>query len=318
MNHVVKLGILGPGKIARVVADALSHEPSIELYAVGSTSYERAIEFKEHYHMKKAYGSYIELVKDEDVELIYIATPHAFHYEHMKLCLTNGKHIVCEKAFTLSTKDAIEIFKLAEEKHLFITEAMVPAYLPSTKVIDELLAQQVIGDIIEVYACFGVNLMHVDRVVKKELGGGAMYDIGIYPLFFFLNHFGFDSAIQDKQVEYQNNVDIYARVTLLNKNKIKGVIETRIDQNIGIYGIIKGTKGSIYIENIARPEFIVVKDNNNQIIKRFDSLRNTSGYEYEFRGATEAIIHNQIQTLSMPHFHSIKLLQLIEEIINIS
>lgn len=315
MQKKIKLGIIGPGKIASVVTNALKEESIIELYAVASTSMERAETFKERFHFQKAYGSYEAMVQDEEIDLVYIATPHSHHYEHMLLCLEHNKPIICEKAFCLKTEDAEHIFSLSAQKGVFVMEALVPAFLPSTSLINEILETRIIGDVKEVYACFGADLMHVERVVKKELGGGAMYDIGIYPLFFFLNHFGFDSKIIKKKVIYQQDVDIEAHITLKSSTNVIGIIETSIKQNSGLFGKIIGTKGIVYIENIARPEWIEIRDLDGIVIKRYDQIRTTTGYEYEFQGAANALSNHQIETKEIPHNHSIMLLQMIEAII---
>ncbi|HOI46923.1 MAG TPA: Gfo/Idh/MocA family oxidoreductase [Bacilli bacterium] len=315
MQKKIKLGIIGAGKIASVISNALLEEPMIELFAVASTSIERAEEFKERFHFRKAFGNYESMIQDEEVDLVYIATPHSHHYQHMLLCLNHNKAIICEKAFCLKSEDAKHIFSLSAQKGVFVMEALVPAFLPSTSLINEILDTNIIGDVKEVYACFGADLRHVERVVKKELGGGAMYDIGIYPLFFFLNHFGFDSKVIDKKVVYQQDVDVEVQITLKSSTNIIGKIETTIEKNSGLFGQITGAKGIIYIENIARPEWIEIRDLDGIVVKRYGQLRTTTGYEYEFQGAARSIMNHQIETKEIPHSHSIALLQMIEDII---
>ena len=118
----MNIGILGAGSIARQMAYTISKMDNATNYAIASRDYKKSQEFAQEFGFIKAYGSYEEMVKDPEVELVYIATPHSLHYEHAKLCLNNGKHVLCEKAFTTNEKQAEELFEIAKEKNLFITE----------------------------------------------------------------------------------------------------------------------------------------------------------------------------------------------------
>lgn len=120
----MKIGILGAGNIARNMANTLNAMEDAQFYAVGSRSQEKAEKFAKEYGAEKAYGSYEDLVADPEVELVYIATPHSHHYEHAKLCIEHGKPVLCEKAFMANAKQAKEIYELAKEKNVFITEAI--------------------------------------------------------------------------------------------------------------------------------------------------------------------------------------------------
>ena len=112
----MKIGILGAGNIAGILAKTMAQMPEAECYAIAARSLDRAEDFRNKYGFQKAYGSYEEMLQDEQVELVYIATPHSHHYEHMKLCISYGKPILCEKAFTMNSVQAKEIVKLAKEK----------------------------------------------------------------------------------------------------------------------------------------------------------------------------------------------------------
>jgi len=138
---MVKMGILGAGKIAGVMAATLREMDSVECYAVGARDLGRAEAFAAKYGFVKAYGSYEELVKDPEVALVYIATVHSQHFQHIKLCLEHGKHVLCEKALTLNEKQAAEVFALAKEKGLLLTEAIWTRYLPMRKRLEDVLAE---------------------------------------------------------------------------------------------------------------------------------------------------------------------------------
>ena len=129
----MKVGIIGAGAIAGTMAGTIREMDCAQNYAVAARDYGRAAEFAQTYGFEKAYGSYEELVEDAGVELVYIATPHSHHYEHIKLCLNHGKHVLCEKSFTVNESQAREVLALAREKKLLLTEAIWTRYMPMRK-----------------------------------------------------------------------------------------------------------------------------------------------------------------------------------------
>lgn len=140
----MNVGILGLGRIARTMAYTVQHMEESTAYAVASRDLGKAEAFAKQFEFAHAYGSYEEMLNDPKVELVYIATPHSFHYEQAKMCLEHGKHVLCEKAFTEHAYQAEEIFKLADEKHLFIMEAQMVPFMPMAKTLQKLIADKVI------------------------------------------------------------------------------------------------------------------------------------------------------------------------------
>ena len=141
-----RIGILGTGKIAGVMAGTIKKMKNVKCYGVASRSEERAQEFANQYGIKVAYTSYEELVLDEKIDLVYIATPHSEHYANMKLCIENGKNVLCEKAFTANAAQAEEILMLAREKDVFVTEAMWVRYMPMLTTIKGVINSGIIGE----------------------------------------------------------------------------------------------------------------------------------------------------------------------------
>lgn len=315
MKRKINLGVLGPGNIASVVSEAIMDIEGINFYAVASRSLEKAKEFASKFNFNVAYGSYEEMLADDKVDLVYIATPHAFHYEHMMMCIKYKKNIICEKAFCLNQKDAIEVLESARANDVFVCEALITGFLPSSKVIRDLLNSKVIGDVKSFYGVFGTEIMHVDRVVKKELGGGALFDIGIYPLYFCLSTLGWDAEVVDVKIDRYNDIDRGEVVTLRYPNGVEAIIEANVDKDLGMYGEIKGSNGRMYIPNIARPTSIVIYDIDDNLVEKIENLRTTTGYEFEFISSIEAIQNNQIETKEMPHKHTIDLLGFIDRIL---
>lgn len=164
-----KIGILGAGNIAGTLAVTMQGLSEVECYAVASRNLEKAQDFAKRYGFQKAYGSYEEMLADEAVELVYIATPHSHHYQHMKLCIEAGKHVLCEKAFTATRAQAEEIFRLAKERNVLVTEAIWTRYMPSRKIINDLLAEGVIGEVKTLTANLSYAISDKERIIRPEL-----------------------------------------------------------------------------------------------------------------------------------------------------
>jgi predicted dehydrogenase len=177
-------GVLGPGRIARSFAQDLRLVPGAELTAVGSRSHDRAASFARELGFGAAYGSYDELLADDSVDAVYVASPHALHVEHVSAALEAGKHVLCEKPITLRRSDAEELFALAVDRHLLLMEAMWTACHPVVLAARRELRAGTFGTPRQLHAEMGfvVNLPPEDRLLDPALGAGALLDMGIYPL----------------------------------------------------------------------------------------------------------------------------------------
>ena len=166
----IKFAILATGNIANSMAKAALNLEEAECYAAASRSYEKAKDFADKWGFRKAYGSYEELVQDPEVELIYVASPHSHHYVHAKLCLEHGKHVLLEKAFTVNYTQAEELIAMARDKGLLLAEAFWPRYMPTRKMLDDLIEQGEIGEVQAVTADFGAPL--TDFILLGSMGIG--------------------------------------------------------------------------------------------------------------------------------------------------
>jgi len=185
MGKSYRWGILGAGKIAEKFCTALNFVQGAEVYAVASRNSANAAAYAAKFNAAKYYDNYDQLVKDENVDIIYIATPHAFHYEQTINCLEHKKPVLCEKPLALSYRQATEMVNAAKENDVFFMEGMWTACMPFIEKIKSLINDDVIGKPQNLSADFGFSAP-VDlegRLYKKALGGGSMMDVGIYPLF---------------------------------------------------------------------------------------------------------------------------------------
>ncbi len=179
-------GILGTGGIAHAFAADLVHTDTGEIVAVGSRSQEGADRFGEQYGIGRRHGSYEALAADPDVDAIYVATPHPFHHENTLLALGAGKHVLVEKAFTMNAAQALELVAAARARGLFLMEAMWTRFLPHVVEIRRLLAEGALGRVVTVMADHGQWFAFdpSSRLFAPELGGGALLDLGVYPVSF--------------------------------------------------------------------------------------------------------------------------------------
>ena len=187
----IRWGILGCGKIARKFASDLKWVEHSVCFAVASTDPNRALDFAKTYGFEQAFDSYQKLV-ESDVDVIYIATPHGFHYEHVMLCLNHKKAVLCEKAFALNSKQLQEMVSTARTNKIFLMEAFWTRFLPQYLKTSELLQGHAIGSIAMISADFGFKASEppAPRLYEPRLGGGALLDIGIYPVFLAVSLFG--------------------------------------------------------------------------------------------------------------------------------
>lgn len=187
-----KIGILGAGWIAEKMAETVSRMNGYEISAIASRSIERARLFAAKFNIEKAYGSYEELVRDNDIDLIYVATPHSHHFQHTKLAVEHGKPCLVEKAFTANAREAAELLQLAESKGVFVTEAIWTRYMPLSHKIKELLDGGAIGEPRLLSASLCYPLEDKERITNPALCGGALLDVGVYVLNFARMYFGSD------------------------------------------------------------------------------------------------------------------------------
>ncbi len=311
----MKIGIIGAGSIAGILAETMRRMPEVECYAVAARDLERAQSFCAKHGFQKAYGSYEELVKDAQVELVYIATPHSHHYEHMKLCITHGKSVLCEKSFTMNSRQAKEIVKLAKEKQVYVAEAIWTRYMPSRQIIDEALASGLIGKVSMLTANLCYDIDQVERIMRPELAGGALLDVGVYPLNFALMHFGDEIEKTESSVmKTKTGVDGQETITIFYKDGRMASLTAGIYGRSDRKGIFYGEKGYLIVENINNPQAVRMYDSEDRLMKEYEVPEQISGYEYEIRECIERIGQGELESSSMPLEKSVQVMELMDGI----
>lgn len=308
-----KIAIMGTGKIASIMADTIKSTKGVVCYAVGSRNQETANKFASEYGIKKAYGSYAELVSDPKVDLVYVATPHSEHYENVKLALSAGKNVICEKAFMLNERQAKEIFEYAESKKLFVTEAMWTRYMPMRAKLNEVIASNVIGEPTMLTANLGYNISAKDRINLPELGGGALLDLGVYTLNFASMVFGNDVTDIASICTFNNlGMDMQDSITLRYKDGKMAVLNATALGLSDRSGVIYGPKGYIVVDNINNIDAITVYDNEYKKIANYKRPRQITGYEYEIEACVKALDEGWLECPEMPHSETLKMLNMMD------
>lgn len=273
----LKWAILGPGSIATAFAEAII-EVNGSIYAVGSRSLERAMQFASSLGIEKAYGSYEDLLADEEIDIVYIATPHSNHYEYILKCLQHNKHVLCEKTITINADQLAEVMQLAEFKSLIVAEAMTVYHMPLYKQLREMIGGGRIGKVKMLQASLGSMKDYdvTNRFFNKDLAGGAMLDIGTYAVSFvryFLS--SQPQTIVSMVKQFETGVDEQVGISLMNSEDEMAVISLSLRAKMPKTGLIAGELAYITIDDLQRPSkaTIIDLDGNIEVITVGESAK---------------------------------------------
>lgn len=313
MNH--KIGILGAGRIAHKMAQTVARMEGFEIYAVASRSQENADNFARQYGIEHAYNSYETLANDPLVELIYIATPHAFHHAHARLCLQAGKPVLCEKTFTTTAHEAEDLFRLARTKGVFVSEAIWTRYMPLSQKIAELANSGIIGTprTLSANLCYPVS--DKERLMSPDLGGGALLDIGTYALHFAAMAFGTEvERTVSTATLTPTGVDAQESITQFFPGGRMAVLYSNIYARSDRKGIISGEKGYIVVENINNPQVARVYDNFDNLLSEYFATQQITGFEYQVQACFDAIATGAIETPFIPHAETLRMMRIMDSL----
>ncbi|MFT8927741.1 MAG: Gfo/Idh/MocA family oxidoreductase [Sporolactobacillus sp.] len=278
-----KWAILGPGKIASEFADAVVASGE-SIYAVGSRSLKRAEQFAAAHSIQKAYGDYDALLADPDIDIIYLATPHSSHYKYLLRALECGKHVLCEKAITVSSRELDPVIRLAAQSHLIVAEAMTIFHMPLYRKLQKLINDGTLGTVKLVQVSFG-SLKPYDvtsRFFNKDLAGGALLDIGTYALSFARLFFSSQpDQILTTVKPFETGVDEQSGIILKNKEQELGVITLAMRAKLPKRGIVTGDRAYLTVDNFPRADraTLTYPDGSSECIEAGDTQQ-AMIYEY--------------------------------------
>jgi predicted dehydrogenase len=309
----MRVGIVGAGLMADRMAATLVQMDTVDVRAVAARDEERARQFAAKHGIAKAYGSYAQLAEDPDVQLVYIATPNSHHREHCILCLEHGKHVLCEKPFTMDAAEAREVFAAAKEKHLVVAEAMWTRYMPFMKTLRKIVDDGTIGKVLFIDAGVGHDVQHMERLSAPALGGGALLDLGVYALNFaaaFIDES--PSSIAASRTKYSTGVDAQNTVVLSYPSGAMATLSTSMIVRTPGQGAVYGDKGSIIVDNIIKPRTARRYSATLELIETLTAPDWISGLEYEVLAVADAIRGGLDECPAYPHKWTLDILGQME------
>lgn len=317
---MIRWGILGCGNIARKFASDIQLVNNAELVAVAARSAASADTFAKDYPAKFVHYSYEELVNNEEVDVIYVATPHGLHHEHVLLCLEHNKAVMCEKAFALNKKQAEEMIAKAKEKNVFLMEALWTKFLPSYNKLQQLLKEQLIGDVKSVVANFGFRPKEplAPRIYDPALGGGTVLDIGIYNIFMAMSVLGKPDAVEAVMTPASTGIDAQCAVTFTYKNGAIAQLFSSFLSDLPTEMDIAGTKGRLHLGHrfytpFAPIDFYSGRPDTQETITIEQEL-NGWGYQYQIDHVSDCLEKGLKESPVMTFTDTLELMEVMDEV----
>ncbi len=311
----IKWGILGAGRIAKKFAEDFKIVNNGQIIAVASRSKDRSNEFAQEFEITKAYSSYVEMVKNPDIDVVYVATPHNFHFEHASLCLNNGKSVLCEKPVTINSAEFTILQNLAKEKNLFFMEALWTYYLPAIIQAMDWIRESKIGTVKQVQVSFGfpADMDEKMRLANPDLAGGALLDIGIYGI--AMAELVFDEELENIQSMAHfsdTGIDDYNSIQLKYKSGGLAQISSSFVCELKNEAVIYGTKGRIEIPQfwMAKKAFLITTDEKLEFINKNTQV----GYNYEAFAVNELLKKGAVESSVVPLVKSKRILSIMDQV----
>lgn len=316
MKKTHRWGILGAGRIAEKFALALDHTEGNEVFAIASQDEERGKQFGERHQAKKIYKGYEPLAADPEVDIIYIATPHAFHAEQAALCFQYKKAVLCEKPLGLTLKETTTMINQAREAGVFFMEGMWSSCMPSIRKAIELVNNDVIGPVQFVRADFGFAAPYnpEGRVFNLKLGGGSLLDVGVYTIFLAHQFLGNPSKIQSLGKLNATGADEYCNMQLQYPGGQTAMLFSGITVKTSLTAEIAGTKGRIFLPIPFYKSTELVLELNNGENARFPFPHEVNGFEFEIRKVAECLDQGLLECPWMPHEYTLAMAKVMEEV----
>ena len=315
MVHKIRWGILATGGIAATFAEDLKLLPDAEITAVGSRTLEAAQAFAGRFDIPRAYGSWDELAADPDVDVIYVATPHSAHHRATRICLDAGKAVLCEKAFTIIAAEAEDLVSRARDRGLFLMEAMWTRFNPAVRRIVSLVSDGAIGEPRVLAADFGFvgpdDPTH--RLRNPELGGGALLDVGVYPVSFAHLFLGTPHSIASWARLSPQGVDETTGIVLGYESGALGVLSCSIVASQPVAAVISGSQGRIEVPRFPRPDrFTLVIEGRDP--ETFEYSLEGHGYTYQAREVMRCLREGLTESPLMPWQATLEVMRTLDTI----
>jgi len=319
MTADIRWGILGCGRIARKFASDLQWVSGSRLMAAGSRTLENAGDFAKEFSISHVHGSYESLVNDPEVDVIYVATPHGQHYEHVLLCLNHHKAVLCEKAFAINLRQVNEMISLARQKKLFLMEALWTKFMPHYQTVMDILRSGKLGKLRNVLVNFGFIPQEPvpQRIYDPALGGGSLLDIGIYCVFIALAALGRPDQIEAMMSPSSTGVDEQLAVNFKYTEGQLAQLFSSFSTNLPTEAEISGERGRIrltsrFYEPGTSIEYYPGRVDSRQIIPFHKEPG--FGYQFQARHVVECLRMGLTESPVMRHSDSLLLMETMDRI----
>lgn len=311
----IKWGIIGAGNISSTFATALNNMENTELAAVASRDITRGNEFAKKFNAKKVYDNYEDLAKDEEIDVIYIGTPHSEHIKNAEICIRNKKPVLCEKAFTTNAIETKYLIQLAKENNVFLMEAMWTKFLPTTNKVKEWIKEGRIGNILNLQVNFGFRreLESTHRLLNPSLSGGALLDVGIYPITYAIYLMDkLPSSVCSKAIIGDTGVDIQNSILFQFDNGTLATLNSAICAEVGKNAVIIGENGRIEVPLFwcAKEAFLYNIEGN--LAETFKEDSEIKGYEYEAYEVNRCIRDGKLESDVNPLKDTLDIIEIMD------
>ena len=313
MEKKLHVGIVGAGWIAEKAAITLRELATVECYAIASRSQQKADAFAAQWGIPVAYGSYADLIADPKVDLVYVATPHSHHYDVTMQALETGKACLVEKAFMANYAQSQRVVDLARQKKVFLAEAIWTRYQPIVPVIRKMMAEGRIGDPQLITASIGYSMGNKPRIMRPDLCGGALLDLGVYGINFVRMFHDAEIVNTESQcVKSDTGMDLTNAISFTFADGVLANIQSSACCVNDNQGILCGTEGYLIIDNINNPQTVQVYARDRVFIEEIAVPQQITGYEYQFLACQDAMEKGLTETPYMPLDETLYIMKMMD------
>ena len=311
----LRVGIIATGWIAEKATFTIQRMEGVTCHAVASRTLQKAQDFAEKWGIPCAYGSYSELLDAEDIDLVYVGTPHSHHFDVTMEAIEKGKPCLVEKAFMANYDQALQVIQKAREKKVFLAEAIWTRYQPIVQTIRDIIKSGRLGELRLLTGSIGYSMGNKPRIMRADLCGGALLDLGVYGINFV--RMFCDAKIE--QIESQcmksdTGMDLTNCISWRMEGGIIANIQSSACSVNDNQGTICGTEGYLIVDNINNPQSIKVYKRDRIFVEEIKVPQQITGYEYQFTACKEALDKGLTEAPCMPLDETLYIMKLMDDL----
>ena len=311
----LRVGIIATGWIAEKAALTIQHMEGVTCHAVASRSFEKAEAFAQQWGIPNAYGSYSELITAPDIDLIYVGTPHSHHYDVTMEAIQHGKPCLVEKAFMANYEQSLAIVNAAREKKVFLAEAIWTRYQPIVQTIRDIISEGRLGDLRLLTASIGYSMGDKPRIMRADLCGGALLDLGVYGINFVRMFCDAKiERIESQCMKSDTGMDLTNTISFNIAGGIMANIQSSACCVNDNQGTICGTEGYLIVDNINNPQTVKVYKRDRIFVEEIKVPQQITGYEYQFLACKDAINNGLTESPYMPLDETLYIMKMMDDL----